>query len=95
MQTTVKKWFDKKGFGFLNNGSDQAPDIMVHASELKNCDYLRPGRTVEFEIHVNDKGLIAKNVKLVRDREAPRTHVKSNKNKPHIGIYQPEPNYNR
>lgn len=59
MQTTVKRWFTDKGYGFLHNGGD-APDIMVHANELKNCQYLRPGRTVEFECHINSKGLMAK-----------------------------------
>lgn len=67
MQTTVKRWFTDKGYGFLHNGGD-APDIMVHANELKNCQYLRPGRTVEFECHTNSKGLVAKNVRLVQDQ---------------------------
>jgi len=71
MQTTVKRWFTDKGYGFLHNGGD-APDIMVHANELKNCQYLRPGRTVEFECHTNSKGLVAKNVRLVQDQ--PKAH---------------------
>lgn len=66
MLTTVKRWFTDKGYGFLHNGGD-APDIMVHANELKNCEYLRPGRTVEFECHINSKGLVARNVRLVQD----------------------------
>lgn len=70
MKTTVKKWFNDKGFGFLHNGSESAPDIMVHSSELKNCTYLKPGRTVEFECHFNEKGLIAKNVHLVPEELA-------------------------
>lgn len=67
MKTTVKNWFPQKGFGFLHNGSENAPDIIVHASELRNCTFLKPGRTVEFECHFNERGLVAKNVKLVFD----------------------------
>lgn len=67
MRTTVKKWFSDKGFGFLNNGSESAPDIMVHSSELKNCTYLKPGRTVEFDCDYNGKGLVAKNVYLISE----------------------------
>lgn len=36
MQTTVKRWITDKGYGFLHNGGD-APDIMVHANELKTA----------------------------------------------------------
>ena len=67
MKTTVKNWFPQKGFGFLHNGSESAPDIIVHVSELRNCTFLKPGRTVEFECHFNERGLVAKNVKLVHD----------------------------
>lgn len=75
MKTTVKKWFNDKGFGFLHNGSESAPDIMVHSSELKNCTYLKPGRTVEFDCHFNDKGLVAKNVQLVPEETQQTTKV--------------------
>lgn len=68
MQTTVNRWFTDKGYGFLHNGGD-APDIIVHTQELKNCQYLRPGRTVEFECHINSKGLVAKNVRLVQSQQ--------------------------
>lgn len=67
MRTTVKNWFSDKGYGFLNNGSPNAPDIMVHSTELRNCEYLKPGRIVEFECYFNERGLIAKNVKLVHE----------------------------
>ena len=62
MQTTVKKWFKDKGFGFLANG--EGPDIMVRKANLENCQYLKPGVIVEFECHVDEKGLIAKKVRL-------------------------------
>ncbi len=67
MQTTVKNWFAQKGYGFLYNGSENAPDIIVYATELRNCQYLKRGRIVEFECHINDNRLIAKNVKLIHE----------------------------
>ena len=67
MKTTVKNWFSQKGFGFLHNGSAHAPDIIVYANELQNCQFLKPGRMVEFECHVIENRLTAKNVKLVHD----------------------------
>ena len=62
MQTTVKKWFRDKEYGFLANGN--GPDIMVRKADLLNCQFLRIGVTVEFECHVDKTKLIAKNVKL-------------------------------
>lgn len=67
MRTTVKKWFSDKGYGFLNNGSEASQDILVHASELKNCEFLKVGRIVEFDCDFNEKGLIARNVHLVHE----------------------------
>ncbi len=64
MQTTVKKWFQDKGFGFLDNG--KGPDIMVRKAELVKCSYLKVGSIVEFECHSDTKGLIAKKVSLLR-----------------------------
>lgn len=75
MKTTVKKWFADKGFGFLHNGTESAPDILVHSSELKNCTYLKPGRIVEFDCHFNDKGLLAKNVHLIAEEQTAKGKV--------------------
>lgn len=63
LQTIVKKWFRDKNSGFLDNGN--GPDIMVSKSDLVNCDFLKVGVTVEFECHSNNRGLIAKKVKLL------------------------------
>jgi cold shock CspA family protein len=63
LQTTVKKWFKDKNYGFLSNGN--GPDIMVRKANLENCQYLKPGVMVEFECHADDKGLVAKKVKLM------------------------------
>jgi cold shock CspA family protein len=62
VQTTVKKWFREKDFGFLANG--EGPDIMVRKDDLLNCQFLKVGVTVEFECHPEKRGLTAKKVKL-------------------------------
>lgn len=66
MQTQVKKWFQDKGYGFLENGN--GPDIMVRKADLINCPYLKIGSIVEFECHTDDRGLIAKKVRLSRKK---------------------------
>ena len=67
MQTTVKKWFRDKDFGFLENGN--GPDIKVRKSDLVNCQFLKIGVTVEFECHLEKQGLIGKKVKLLAQRD--------------------------
>jgi len=64
LQTVVKKWFREKDYGFLDNGS--GPDIMVRKTDLVRCQFLKVGTTVEFECHTDKGGLIAKNVRLIR-----------------------------
>ncbi len=66
MQTVVKKWFQDKGYGFLENGT--GPDILVRKAELINCPYLKVGSIVEFECHSDERGLIAKKVSLSRKK---------------------------
>jgi len=65
LQAVVKKWFREKEYGFLDNGS--GPDIMVRKSGLVRCQFLKAGASVEFECHPDNGGLIAKNVRLVRE----------------------------
>jgi cold shock CspA family protein len=64
LQTLVKKWFQDKGYGFLENGT--GPDIMVRKAELIKCSFLKVGAIVEFECHTDSRGLMAKKVKLLR-----------------------------
>ncbi len=66
MQTLVKKWFQDKDYGFLENGT--GPDIMVRKADLINCPYLKIGSIVEFECHTDSRGLIAKKVRLSRKK---------------------------
>ena len=63
MQTLVKKWFQDKEYGFLENGT--GPDIMVRKAELIKCSYLKVRSIVEFECHIDGQGLIAKKVSLL------------------------------
>lgn len=63
MQTLVKKWFQDKEYGFLENGT--GPDIMVRKTELIKCSYLKVSSIVEFECHIDGQGLIAKKVSLL------------------------------
>ncbi len=63
MQTVVKKWFRDKDSGVLDNGS--GPDILVLKADLVNCQFLKHGASVEFECHVDERGLVAKKVKLL------------------------------
>ncbi|EAW30792.1 hypothetical protein GP2143_02674 [marine gamma proteobacterium HTCC2143] len=68
MQTTVKKWFQDKESGFLDNGG--GADIMVRKTDLLNCQFLKVGATVEFECHSDKRGLVAKKVKLSNQKRA-------------------------
>jgi cold shock CspA family protein len=63
LQTQVKKWFQDKEYGFLENG--RGPDIMVRKTELIKCSYLKVSSMVEFECHIEGQGLIAKKVSLL------------------------------
>jgi|TARA_B110000977_G_scaffold179740_1_gene238609 cold shock CspA family protein len=68
LQTTVKKWFQDKESGFLDNGG--GADIMVRKADLLNCQFLKVGATVEFECHSDKRGLVAKKVKLSNQKRA-------------------------
>ena len=67
MQTIVKRWFKDREYGFLVNGS--GPDILVRKSDLIHCYYLKVGASVEFDCHPDKDGLIAKNVRLIRQNK--------------------------
>lgn len=80
MQTTVKKWLRDKDFGFLDNGT--ASDIMVSKADLVNCQYLKVGATVEFECHMDKRGLVAKKVSLSRAGNQKSGHNGKHNSKP-------------
>lgn len=57
------KWFNNaKGFGFINNGSEE--DIFVHYTQIQGEGFktLRQGEEVEFDLKRGPKGLHAENV---------------------------------
>lgn len=57
------KWFnDSKGFGFIDNGTNE--DIFVHYSVIRKDGYksLIKDEEVQFELVKTDKGIRAKNV---------------------------------
>ena len=74
MQTVVKKWFRDKNSGFLENG--KGPEIKVRKADLVNCQFLKIGAAVEFECHIDEQGLTAKKVRLLK-----KNKVKGPKNK--------------
>jgi CspA family cold shock protein len=59
------KWFDPdKGYGFLAHPN--GPDVFVHHSEvLGDQGGLEPGAEVEYEVGRNDRGLLARGVRLL------------------------------
>jgi cold shock protein len=84
LQTVVKKWFRDKNSGFLDNGN--GPDIMVTKSDLVNCEFLKVGVMVEFECHPGKRGLIAKNVKIMKQN---KSNSHSNKGKRNVKEFRP------
>jgi cold shock protein len=66
MATGHTKWFDpNRGFGFVKSVDGQ--DYFVHYSDIQMEDFkeLIEGDDVEFDTVETDKGLQAKNVKVV------------------------------
>ena len=59
---TVKKWFDQKGYGFIEQ--EGGADVFVHYSDIQGGGYrsLEVGDKVQFEIVTGGKGPKAQNV---------------------------------
>ena len=64
MEGTIKRWFDFRGFGFINV-VDQEKDVFVHTNDVKGLTGPKIGDSVEFEIEDSDKGTRAVNVEIV------------------------------
>lgn len=61
------KWFNnKKGFGFITP-TDGSTDVFVHYSSIQVEGYrsLKEGQEVEFETTKSEKGLEARDVRVV------------------------------
>lgn len=59
------KWFsNNKGYGFIE--SEEDGEVFVHFSEIRIDGYksLKEGKSVEYELASNEKGQMAKNVRL-------------------------------
>ena len=65
MTGTIKTKTDK-GFGFISREGEEK-DLFFHSNDLSGVTFaeLQEGATVEFDVVESDKGLAAKNVKLV------------------------------
>ena len=60
------KWFNNtKGYGFI--AGEKGKDVFVHYSEIAGSGYrsLNEGEAVEFDVVQTDKGLAARNVRVV------------------------------
>ena len=66
MKGTIKTKTDK-GFGFISREGEEK-DLFFHSNDLSGVtfDELQEGTAVEFDVVEGDKGLAAKNVKLVQ-----------------------------
>lgn len=63
MEGEVKRWFDGRGYGFIER--DNGEDVFVHFSEIQNAYSLKRGQKVEFEIEETHKGPRAVSVKVI------------------------------
>lgn len=64
-QGTVKWFDDEKGYGFLEQ--EIGEDVFVHYSDVQQDGYrsLDEGQEVAFELEETDKGLAARNVRVL------------------------------
>ena len=63
MKGTITKWFDYRGFGFIDV-EEQEKDIFVHTSDVKGYSSPQVGDSVEFEVTESYKGPRAVNVEI-------------------------------
>ncbi len=62
----VKWWNNKRGFGFISQGTGQ--DVFVHHKAIlgEGFKVLHEGEEVQFDVITGDKGLRAENVQRPR-----------------------------
>ncbi len=80
MQTVVKKWFRDTDTGFLENNG--GPEIKVCKADLVGCQFLKVGVTVEFECHIEKQALVAKKVRLAKQKDSDGKKGSSKNSKP-------------
>ena len=66
MTGTVKKFVDDRGFGFITPDEGDG-EVFFHQSEIamEGVRALEEGQRVEFEVEEGEKGLRAKQVKVI------------------------------
>ena len=64
MKGNVKRWLDRKGYGFIEP-EEGGKDVFIHHSEIQGTQALREGQEVEFEIKETEKGPQAVNLKII------------------------------
>lgn len=86
MRKGTVKWFDpKKGFGFVVNETGE--DVFVHYSSIEGDGFrcLRSGEYVEFRQVDSEKGLTARDVRLLSEPDEsgpPKTPLQKPSNPP-------------
>jgi CspA family cold shock protein len=63
MKGNIKRWFDYKGYGFIDV-EGQEKDMFVHTSDIKGFSSPKIGDEVEFEVRESEKGPRAVNVEI-------------------------------
>lgn len=72
----VKRYFPKRGFGFMT--AEDGKKVFVHISDVEDrSQSLIPGKLVEFDIIKNDKGWRAKNVIILPPISSQARHDKA------------------
>jgi cold shock CspA family protein len=64
VQAKIVTWFPLRGFGFANCHDGAAPDVFVHIHDVDK-DFLHVGDRIEFEIEMQERGPIARQVRVL------------------------------
>ncbi|MFH1616104.1 MAG: cold shock domain-containing protein [Planctomycetota bacterium] len=70
------KWFDtKKGYGFAVN--EKGKDVFIHYSSIEGDGFrcLKDGQAIEYEEFDSEKGLAARNVRIIEGAESSQAGV--------------------
>jgi CspA family cold shock protein len=63
MKGTIKRWFDYRGYGFIDV-EGQEKDMFVHTNDVKGFSTPKVGDEVDFDIQETYKGPRAVNVEI-------------------------------